>query len=124
MSLGGDEGSRAKLRLLLTPSELEKLDAAVLDTRTTRSLIVLEALQAGLADPDLKIEQEKRDRRVDAWATILLKEKLRFVASRLNVTQQHLTRTLLLTYLASAPWNHQPNQCAKQSTEGGATIAA
>lgn len=115
--------SRAKLRLLLTPSELEKIDAAVRDTGTTRSLLILEALQAGLADSNLNINQEKRDCRVDAWATGSMKEKLRLLAARLNVTQQYLTRTVLLTYLASAPWNRQQKRCTEEST-GSAEIAA
>ena len=122
MKEDANEG-RAKLRLLLTPSELEKLDAAVLDTGTTRSLLILEALQAGLADPNLNINQEKRGRRIDAWATGSMKEKLRTLAARLNVTQQHLTRTLLLTYLASAPWNRQQKRCTEEST-GSAKLAA
>jgi len=117
-----DGEARRKLRLLLTPSELAKLDTAVQDTWTTRSLIILEALQAGLAEPELKINQEKRDRRVDAWTTNSIKERVRLLAAQLHVTQQHLIRTLLLAYLASAPWNPKPHR--NQGTEGGGQVAA
>jgi len=118
-----NETSRTKLRLLLTPSELEKLDAAVQDTGTNRSFILLEAMQAGLADPNLKIDQEKRTRRIDAWTTSRMKEKLRQLAAKLNITQQHLTRTLLLNYLTTSPWN-QPKPHQQEPTEGGVNVEA
>jgi len=111
--------SRSKLRLLLTRSELEKLDATVSETGTNRSLLIFEAVQHGLADRDPEVRQEKRDRRVDAWVNRGLKDKLSRVAKRLNITQQHLARTLLLSYLAEAPWIPDANPLSDPS-EGDA----
>ena len=111
--------SRSKLRLLLTRSELEKLDATVSETGTNRSLLIFEAVQRGLAGRDPEVRQEKRDRRVDAWVSRGLKEELSRVAKRLNITQQHLARTLLLSYLAEAPWIFDANPLSDPS-EGDA----
>ena len=111
--------SRSKLRLLLTRSELEKLDATVSETGTNRSLLIFEAVQRGLAGRDPEVRQEKRDRRVDAWVSRGLKEELSRVAKRLNITQQHLARTLLLSYLAEAPWIPDANPLSDPS-EGDA----
>jgi hypothetical protein len=120
----GNEKRRTKLRLLLTPTERGKLDAAVLETGTTRSLLILEAIQAGLADPNLKTTQEKRNRRTDAWVPSPTKKKLRQLAATLNVTQQHLTRHILRAYLASAPWNPRPPQPQTEPrTNGGVDVA-
>jgi len=100
--------ARTKLRLLLTPSEHQSLTAAAQQTGTNRSLIILEAIQAGLTNPHLQITQEKRSRRTDAWVPV--KVQLRQLAGALNVTQQHLTRHLLSTYLASPPWDQKHTQ--------------
>ena len=125
MKRRGTEERRTKLRLLLTPTELEELDAAVRETGTTRSLLILEAIQAGLADPNLKTTQEKRDKRTDTWVPSPIKDKLRQLATIMNVTQQYLTRHLLLAYLASAPWNPKPAQPQPEpGTHGGDEVAA
>ena len=112
--------ARTKLRLLLTPSEHQSLTAAAQQTGTNRSLIILEAIQAGLTNPHLQITQEKRCKRTDAWVPTAVKAQLRELAGALNVTQQHLTRHLLSTYLASPPWNQkhtQPQTEAGKETE-------
>jgi len=122
---GNEEARRRKLRLLLTLSEREKLDAAVTRTGTTRSLLILQAIQVGLADPSLKTAQERRSRRTDAWIPSPIKRRLRELASTLNVTQQHLTRHLLLAYLESAPWNQSsPQPQTEPGTDGGVKDAA
>lgn len=121
----GDEERRTKLRLLLTPSELEKLDAAVQLTGTTRSLLILEAVKTGLADQNLNLTQQRRSARVDAWVTGGIKASLRQLATNLNVTQQHLTRHLLLTYLAHPPWTAktQPDRQG-QPSDGVVEVAS
>ena len=111
---------RTKLRLLLTPSELRKLDAVVSEAGVNRSFLILEALKVGLSNPDLNIDQERRNQRVDAWATDAIKEHIRQLATHLHITQQHLTRHLLLRYLATAPWNAKQT---KQPIYGGLEAA-
>jgi hypothetical protein len=98
---------RTKLRLLLTPSEHQKLAEVAQQTGTNRSLIILEAIQAGLANQHLRITQEKRCKRTDAWIPTAVKTQLRQLAGALNVTQQHLTRHLLSIYLTSPPWDQK-----------------
>jgi hypothetical protein len=104
-----ERNRRTKIRLLLTPSELETLDWAVRESYApTRSLIIFESFQAGLRNPNLKTRQEKRNRRIDAWTTKEMKHEIRQLACKLQVTQQHLVRHLLLSYIAAAPWRSPP----------------
>ena len=107
---------RAKLRLLLTPSELRELDTATREAGVNRSFLIFEALRTGLTNPDLNLTQERRNLRVDAWVTGTLKQRIRQQATNLHTTQQHLTRHLLLTYLATLPWNPKPTTNTDKTT--------
>lgn len=95
---------KRKLRVLLTPSEHQKLEEAAFDACATKSLLVYEAVREGLAGDGQRITQERRERTIDVWVPPGIKERLEQLASNLTVTQQHLTRHLLFTYLSATPW--------------------
>jgi len=97
---------RSKLRLLLTDSELEKLDRAVVASGAlSRSLVVAEAMREGLSRSEHNMTQERRGNRIDLWVPRRLIENVRQLANTCNLTQQNLLRRFLLQYLATAPWN-------------------
>ena len=108
----GRRGSgRGKLRVLLTECEVERVDCAVAASGAcSRGLLIVEAVRAGLANPELKLEDGRRLRRIDALAPRKLIARLRYAAAAHNVTQQHLLRTYLFQYLTAAPWE----QAAKE----------
>jgi len=63
-----DEGNeRVKLRLLLTDTETELLDRAVEESGAwSRSLLITEAIRAGVANPKRELEDGRRKNRIDA----------------------------------------------------------
>lgn len=112
---------RAKIRLLLTQSELETLDRAVRESgAVTRTFLIFEAVQAGLQNPTPKITKKKRNRRVDTWASGDLKRRIAQLATDAGVTQQTLLRHFLHTYLTAAPWKpHSTQPEPEPKPEGG-----
>ena len=107
-------GGRGKLRVLLTECEVERVDRAVAASGAwSRGLLIVEAVRAGLANPELKLEDGRRLRRIDALVPRKLAARLKDAAALKNVTQQHLLRHFLFQYLTAAPWE----QAAKQGKE-------
>ncbi len=95
----------SKLRVLLSDCEVESVERAVAASGAwSRGLLIAEAVRAGLANPELKLEGGRRLRRVDALVPSKLALRLREVAAANNVTQQRLLRHFLRQYLAAAPW--------------------
>jgi hypothetical protein len=102
--------------VLLTKCEAERVDRAVVASGAwSRGLLIAEAVRAGLADPELKLENGKRLRRIDALVPRKLASNLKNIAALNNVTQQHLLRHFLFQYLTAAPWE----QAAKQGGKNG-----
>ncbi len=99
---------RGKLRVLLTECEVERVDHAVAASGAwSRGLLIVEALRAGLANPELKLDNGRRLRRIDALVPRKLVANLKNAAALNNVTQQHLLRHFLFQYLAAAPWERR-----------------
>ena len=113
---GGCEGKRKRrnrIYLLLTDPEADELERAAVESGAcSRNLIITEALKAGMRTPNLKVSQQKRCRRVEAWVPHGTANDFKLLAATHNVTQAHLLRHLLRQYLANAPWrnNHEPNR--------------
>ena len=108
---GGRQKRRDRISLLLTGSEVDELERAAVESGArSRNLIITEALKAGMLTPNLKVSQQKRCRRVDAWVPHGTAHEFKLLAASHNVTQAHLLRHLLRQYLANAPWrnNHEP----------------
>jgi hypothetical protein len=111
---GGCEGRqkrRDRIYLLLTNPEADELERAAVESGArSRSLIITEALKAGMLTPNLKVSQQKRRRRVEAWVPRGTAHEFKLLAATHNVTLAHLLRQLLFQYLANAPWrnNHEP----------------
>lgn len=72
----------------------------------SRSLLILESLQAGLDTGNLIGLQRRRNRPIPFWLPKEIMKETRNMAGRLKVSQQNLMRHFLFTYLASAPWAH------------------
>jgi hypothetical protein len=123
VSLGGSQGDmskfgcgsepkrRIRVYLLLTDSEACELERAAVESGAgSRNLIITEALKAGMRTPNLKVSQQKRRRRVDAWVPHGTAHEFKLLAATHNVTQAHLLRQLLRQYLTNPPWrnNHDP----------------
>ena len=121
---GSRDEERVKIRLLLTESELETLDRAVSESgASNRSLIIFEALQAGLQVPTPKIKWKKRNRRVDAWTSGEIKRRIAQLANEIGVTQQTLLRYFLATYISqlgrkSTPSTKRTEQTLAEETVG------
>jgi len=114
---GTRDEERVKIRLLLTESELETLDRAVSESGAlNRSLIIFEALQAGLQAPTPKIQWKKRNRRVDAWASGEIKRRIAQLANDVGVTQQTLLRHYLTTYLSQLGRKNTPSTKRTEQT--------
>ena len=114
---GSRDEERVKIRLLLTESELETLDRAVSESGAlNRSLIIFEAVQAGLQAPAPKIKWKKRNRRVDAWTSGEIKRRIAQLANEIGVTQQTLLRYLLTTYISQLGRKSTPStKCTEQT---------
>lgn len=121
---GSRDEERVKIRLLLTESELETLDRAVSESgASNRSLIIFEALQAGLQVPTPKIKWKKRNRRVDAWTSGEIKHRIAQLANEIGVTQQTLLRYFLAKYISqlgrkSTPSTKRTEQTLAEETVG------
>lgn len=94
------------MRLLLTEEELKRIDQALVESGAlNRSLLILEAIQAGIANAALLRTVEGRRRwRVDFRIPRELKDKVQTVARRRHQTQQSLLRHLLFHYISRGPW--------------------
>lgn len=97
---------RSRLRLILTESETAELDRAVAESGAIfRSLIIAEAIQAGLSRPaDRTLTAERRCRRVDVWLPRGIGALVKRTAQAHKTTQQKLLRHFLFEYIASGPW--------------------
>lgn len=94
-----------KLRVLLSDAEAKSIERAVAESGAwSRGLLMAEAVRAGLANPELKLEGGRRLRRIDALVPRTLALQLREVAAANHVTQQRLLRHFLCQYLAAAAW--------------------
>jgi metal-responsive CopG/Arc/MetJ family transcriptional regulator len=102
---------RNRIYLLLTHSEAEELERAAIESGSgSRSLIITEALTAGILTSNLKVSQQKRCKRIDAWIPHATAREFKLLAATHHVTQSHLLRHLLRQYLANPPWrnNQEP----------------
>jgi hypothetical protein len=109
---GGKGKRRDRVYLLLTDSEADELERATVESGAcSRSLIITEALKAGMLTRELKLSQQKRGRRVEAWVPRKTADEFKLLAATQNVTQAYLLRHFLRQYLANAPWtnNDEPS---------------
>lgn len=97
---------RSAFELTLTDRELAELDAAVAESGAwTRSLLVSEAIHAGLLSNDLELTRQRRLRRVPVRVASSMLVEIRQLASSHGLTQQAVLRHLLFRFIANAPWN-------------------
>lgn len=110
---------RSRVRLLLTDTEIKELDRAVAESGAwSRSLVVAEAIQAGLSNFDSRLAQERRSRRVDVRLPTRLIDNLKRLATTHTLTQQNLLRHFLFRYLATGPW--MSNEATRTENESRA----
>ena len=116
---------RCRVQLLLTREEAVKLAEAVrVSGAPSRSLLILESLQAGLDVGNLTGLERRRNCTISFWLPNDVVNETRVTADRLRVSQQSLMRYFLFTYLASAPWDrtrptHQEPALRITEEEGG-----
>jgi hypothetical protein len=70
----------------------------------SRSLIILESLEAGLKAKQLTGLPRRRNRLIYFWLPSDVATKTRDTTGKFHVSQQALMRHCLFTYIASAPW--------------------
>ncbi|GEM_PF-3575368 len=115
---GRTQSPCSKLRLLLTETEAEQLGESVAESGAcSRTLLIAEALRAGLANPCHALMYGKRSVIVDAWVPTALLARLKEFATTHHLPQQHLYRLFLFQYLALARSN-QDDSGSKSRTEG------
>jgi hypothetical protein len=108
---------RSKLRLLLTESETERLNATSVQSGASRSLLISEAMRAGLANPNQTFSHVRRSVIVDAWLPTRVVAALKRLAITYHLSQQHLLRLFLFQYLTAAPWEQHPADGEKQVSQ-------
>lgn len=97
-------GSRT-LVIALSDEELAELRRAAGEANLPNiSLLVFQAIQAGLEGEETQGVQRKRTRSVNIHVSKEFKEKIRMRARICRVTQQALLRGLVFQYLRSKPW--------------------
>ncbi len=102
---GNKPGRRSRLFLLLTDSEATELEQAARESGAcSRNLVITEAVRAGLVDSKLKLNQERRRRRIGVWISRRTAVELKQLAHKHNLTQARLLRHFLSQYMAMAPW--------------------
>ena len=108
-------GSRCRIRLFLTEQELAELDRAVAESGAwTRSLLVAEAVHAGLLTQNLTLKRERRRRRVPVRVPAKMLDGLRRLASSHDLTQQAILRHYLFRYIANKAW-YLPDENAAEA---------
>jgi len=110
----------SKLRILLTPTEAERLDNSTAQSGVrSRAFLIAEALRAGLTDPPPGLRSGRRVVRVDAWVPAELVVRLKELAATHHLPQQHLFRLFLFQYLTVAPWERRH---AEKESRGGEVL--
>jgi len=116
---------RCRVRLLLTEEEASRLAEAVqVSGAPSRSLLILESLQAGLHAQNLTGLQHRRNHHITFWLPKEVMNEVRLIAGQLGVSQQSLMRHNLATYLAQPPWKANASNTHRRPTivkEAGAT---
>ncbi|MGA8855654.1 MAG: hypothetical protein WB643_00655 [Candidatus Bathyarchaeia archaeon] len=108
-------GGSKTLVVFLSQEEYGELRRAVGEANVPNmSLLVFQAIQAGLESDETHGVQRKRTRTVNLHVSREFMEKIRLRARMSQVTQQALLRGLLFQYIRSKPW--QRTQAEK--TEG------
>ena len=98
-------GSSKTLVVFLSQEEYGELRRAVGEANVPNmSLLVFQAIQAGLESDETHGIQRKRNRTVNLHVSREFREKIRLRARMSQVTQQALLRGLLFQYIRSKPW--------------------
>lgn len=105
---------RVRMPLLLTERQSALLDEALAGSLApSRSLFVTEAINAGLANPQLQ-DLPARKRRIDVWLPSAVRKRIRELASTWRVTQQEIVRHFLLEYIRAARWKENHTQATTE----------
>jgi hypothetical protein len=97
--------NRTKLRLLLTDAEFRKVGQALEEIRPmNKSFLITEAVQAGLAETNLDINQLRRICEIQFWLPREIAGSVRRLAGLTQTTQRELIHYFLFQYLANSPW--------------------
>jgi hypothetical protein len=98
-------GGNKTLVVRLSQEEYGELRRAVGEANVPNmSLLVFEAIQAGLESDETHGIQRKRTRTVNIHISREFREKIRLRARMFQVTQQTLLRGLLFQYIRNKPW--------------------
>jgi hypothetical protein len=105
-----------RMALLLTERQSTLLDEALaLSLAPSRSLFVSEAINAGLANPELQSFPITGRRRVNVWVPSAVMERITEVASAQRVTQQEIVKHFLMEYIRAASWKkNQPQAMTEE----------
>lgn len=90
--------------LLLTEEEASRLADALKDFPVPRSILILEAIQAGLHTLDLTNMPGRRTRILCFRIPAEIEQKLKQLAAERHVSKQSLIRHFLFTYISHPPW--------------------
>ena len=99
------KGGSTTLQVWLTEDEHAELRRAVAEAQLPyRSLLVFQAIHAGLQSTETHGIQRRRTRTVNIHVSKEFKNKIRAKARMYGVTQQALLRGLLLHYIRNKRW--------------------
>jgi hypothetical protein len=98
-------GGSKTLVVFLSQEEYGELRRALGEANLPNiSLLVFQAIQAGLENDEMDGVQRKRTRTVNIHVSREFREKIRSRAHMFQVTQQALLRGLLFQYIRNKPW--------------------
>jgi hypothetical protein len=116
--------TRKRSLLLLTEEEASRLADALKDSHVPASILILEAIQAGLQTLDLTTMPGRRTRTLYFRIPTEIRERVKQLATQRHVSQQSLTRHFLFTYISHPPWKKPdpPRGCRNPRIEKGAQV--
>ncbi len=113
------KGGSTTLQVWLSEDEYAELRRAVANAQVpNRSLLVFQAIHAGLEDAKMHGIQRKRTRAVNTHVSIEFKQKIRARAKAYGVTQQALLRGLLFDYIRKQSRRPNRNNATKDPSAG------
>ena len=118
-STGTASATSTTLQITLSEEEYAELRRAVTDAKLPNSsLLVFQAIHAGLESGEAHFSDRKRTRSVSIHVSREFKQRIRARAQLSQLTQQSLLRGLLLHYIRNKRWQTTQTHTAEEEGAG------